>query len=510
MLFHSAQFLIFFPIVTVLYYAVPGKLKHAWLLAASYYFYMCWNARHALLILFSTVVTYAGALCMERVSGKGFRRLILAASLFANPGVLFLFKYSGFAVRVASLVFQKIHIQRKSSDFKYRPFFEQEEDFDIIFLGTSHVINGIFPMELWKDYGLVSYNFGGHGNELAVSYWVLKNVLDYTNPKLVVIDCLNLGSQTKTGGSFDQVHLSMDAFAFSMTKWRAASDLLDDAAMEANIAAGVVADAKKRTRMSLIWDYSVYHARWNEISAADYGRGSSREKGAESRIAVSAPAQVEKIAPDKKLEGDTAGVQYLCRKVTDYLGAYIRAHYALADHREDKAYSSWHESYADYERFKAENLKSQQALDVYLMLLADKNYHVFLEIRNPAVWKNKYYRRLLENLGIDRKKVKKNTDCIVVQSAAHADYLSNFAGCRGTYQTGLGDVRHIRQEGGSRSIYLDNQLLYTVPGGQDESTGLRIAVFDKNTMELIDHAGFGVQGKDGIAGDYFAVTGVVR
>lgn len=111
MLFHSAQFLIFFPIVTVLYYAVPGKLKHAWLLAASYYFYMCWNARHALLILFSTVVTYAGALCMERVSGKGFRRLILAASLFANLGVLFLFKYSGFAVRVASLVFQKIHIQ---------------------------------------------------------------------------------------------------------------------------------------------------------------------------------------------------------------------------------------------------------------------------------------------------------------------------------------------------------------------------------------------------------------
>lgn len=471
--------------------------------------------------------------------------------------------------------------QRKSSDFKYRPFFEQEEDFDIIFLGTSHVINGIFPMELWKDYGLVSYNFGGHGNELAVSYWVLKNVLDYTNPKLVVIDCLNLGSQTKTGGSFDQVHLSMDAFAFSMTKWRAASDLLDDAAMEANIAAGAVADAKKRTRMSLIWDYSVYHARWNEISAADYSRDSSREKGAESRIAVSAPAQVEKIAPDKKLEGDTAGVQYLCRileecksrgieallvylpfpagegsqmeanrvpeiaksygvrylnfldmnltdyetdcydpgshlnpsgarKVTDYLGAYIRAHYALADHREDKAYSSWHESYADYERFKAENLKSQQALDVYLMLLADKNYHVFLEIRNPAVWKNKYYRRLLENLGIDRKKVKKNTDCIVVQSAAHADYLSNFAGCRGTYQTGLGDIRHIRQEDGSRSIYLDNQLLYTVPGGQDESTGLRIAVFDKNTMELIDHAGFGVQGKDGIAGDYFAVTGVVR
>jgi hypothetical protein len=62
-------------------------------------------------------------------------------------------------------------MERKASDFKYANFFEQDEDFDVLFFGTSHVINGIFPMELWNDYGIVSYNFGGHGNEIATSYW---------------------------------------------------------------------------------------------------------------------------------------------------------------------------------------------------------------------------------------------------------------------------------------------------------------------------------------------------
>lgn len=29
--------------------------------------------------------------------------------------------------------------ERKSSDFKYKPFFDQEEDFDVLFMGTSRL-----------------------------------------------------------------------------------------------------------------------------------------------------------------------------------------------------------------------------------------------------------------------------------------------------------------------------------------------------------------------------------
>ena len=65
MLFNSIEFLLFFPIVVVIYFAIPQKLKQLWLLLASYYFYMCWNAKYAILILLSTAITYASGLLMD-------------------------------------------------------------------------------------------------------------------------------------------------------------------------------------------------------------------------------------------------------------------------------------------------------------------------------------------------------------------------------------------------------------------------------------------------------------
>ena len=51
MLFNSLPFLIFFPCVFVLYYALPFRLRKYMLLIASYYFYMCWKPEFIVLIL---------------------------------------------------------------------------------------------------------------------------------------------------------------------------------------------------------------------------------------------------------------------------------------------------------------------------------------------------------------------------------------------------------------------------------------------------------------------------
>lgn len=65
MQFTSFDFLVFFPAVVLLFYGMPRRLRQLWLLLASYYFYMGWNAKYALLILTSTVITYLCALLME-------------------------------------------------------------------------------------------------------------------------------------------------------------------------------------------------------------------------------------------------------------------------------------------------------------------------------------------------------------------------------------------------------------------------------------------------------------
>lgn len=207
-------------------------------------------------------------------------------------------------------------VQRKASDYKYNPFFEHTEDFDVIFMGSSHVINAIFPMELWNDYGITSYNFGGHGNHLATTYWVLRNSLDYTKPKVVVIDCLALGSMQKTSDNFSNVHLSFDAFPLSITKIKGVEDLLNDPEIDRKINEGIITETEKRTKIGLLWDYSVYHTRWEKLGIEDFEVSSTVEYGAESRIQISYPGKIVENS-GAKLTEETVGVIYLRKMIEE-------------------------------------------------------------------------------------------------------------------------------------------------------------------------------------------------
>lgn len=52
MLFNSLQFLVFYPIVVIVYFNLPYRWRWIWLLVASYYFYMSWEPiRGSLLIV---------------------------------------------------------------------------------------------------------------------------------------------------------------------------------------------------------------------------------------------------------------------------------------------------------------------------------------------------------------------------------------------------------------------------------------------------------------------------
>ena len=63
MLFHTPQFFLFFVVVVALFYASPRPFRKYILLAASYFFYMCWNAKFVLLILALTAIDYTAARC---------------------------------------------------------------------------------------------------------------------------------------------------------------------------------------------------------------------------------------------------------------------------------------------------------------------------------------------------------------------------------------------------------------------------------------------------------------
>jgi alginate O-acetyltransferase complex protein AlgI len=96
MLFNSLEFVIFFPVVVALYFSIPHRYRWALLLAASYYFYMCWKAEYIFLIVASTLIDYYAGIQMGKTAEKRNRTKYLIMSLLANIGLLFSFKYFNF------------------------------------------------------------------------------------------------------------------------------------------------------------------------------------------------------------------------------------------------------------------------------------------------------------------------------------------------------------------------------------------------------------------------------
>ena len=96
MLFNSLAFAFFLPIVFLLFWALPQRWRWIVLLLSSYYFYMSWNVKYVVLILFTTVVSYTTARVLEHMDKKRGRVLLLVAALVSCLGVLFVFKYFNF------------------------------------------------------------------------------------------------------------------------------------------------------------------------------------------------------------------------------------------------------------------------------------------------------------------------------------------------------------------------------------------------------------------------------
>lgn len=111
MIFNSIEFLIFFPIVVLVYYVIPQKFRYFWLLMASWYFYMNWNPVYLLLLLFCTVVSYGAGLLLEKKKSFFYGALVVLLA------VLGFFKYFDFGLVNVNRIFSLFHIEPVSLSF---------------------------------------------------------------------------------------------------------------------------------------------------------------------------------------------------------------------------------------------------------------------------------------------------------------------------------------------------------------------------------------------------------
>lgn len=122
MLFNSVDFLIFFPIVVLIYFMVPKKVRYIWLLGTSYYFYMSWNPKYALLIFLSTLLTWLTGIGIGYFREKGSsvmaQKLCVAVCCVANLGILAFFKYFDFLLENLNILLNGLGIQSINKPFE--------------------------------------------------------------------------------------------------------------------------------------------------------------------------------------------------------------------------------------------------------------------------------------------------------------------------------------------------------------------------------------------------------
>ena len=95
MFFNTINYIVFLPIIVLLYFAVPSKYKNAFLLLASVYFYACFDLRFLPFLAAAIIVSYISGIIIEKSEDKK-RRYALLLAIFVNVGMLLFFKYTNF------------------------------------------------------------------------------------------------------------------------------------------------------------------------------------------------------------------------------------------------------------------------------------------------------------------------------------------------------------------------------------------------------------------------------
>lgn len=99
MLFSSIPFLYYFlPVVLMLYFIAPGKLKNFVLLVTSLFFYGWGEPRYVVIMSIAILTGYVFGRLIETFRGKGLSKVFLILSVLSAVAILGYFKYADFFI----------------------------------------------------------------------------------------------------------------------------------------------------------------------------------------------------------------------------------------------------------------------------------------------------------------------------------------------------------------------------------------------------------------------------
>lgn len=171
-------------------------------------------------------------------------------------------------------------LRDKENCSKYDRFYAEKEDFDVLFFGSSRIIDGVVPLQLWEEYGIRSYNMAQHNENVITSYWQLRNAIKYHPPKVVFFDIslfsINVVTPESDKGLQAYLHKSLDHMPLSMLKVSAVNELTDGYDLN-----------------EYLFPLAIYHNRWSSLGEEDIYVTANAFMGGEDRIVHEGQAYAE-------------------------------------------------------------------------------------------------------------------------------------------------------------------------------------------------------------------------
>lgn len=92
-----------------------------------------------------------------------------------------------------------------------------DDQYDVVFMGSSHMNGGMDPNVIWHEQGITSFNYATGGQPIDATYYLLEDVLKKHKSPIIVLDVFYLGMTTKYGAK-GFVSNALDNMRFSPTK----------------------------------------------------------------------------------------------------------------------------------------------------------------------------------------------------------------------------------------------------------------------------------------------------
>lgn len=110
MLFNSTEFILFFILISTLYFVLPHRFRWGLLLAGSCYFYMSFIPVYILILFATILIDYVAGIKIEESRSRKTKKAFLLLSVVSVCGILFVFKYFNFFNQNVSQVAQAFHL----------------------------------------------------------------------------------------------------------------------------------------------------------------------------------------------------------------------------------------------------------------------------------------------------------------------------------------------------------------------------------------------------------------